>query len=113
MEENRRPQQESDDFPQREHFPMTNHHQTHACFDMQWMNENHSPTSDVKVIKLKPCSLNIVLHILKELECALPIIPHLEAYYFIYHLQMFILGGYALPMLNTHIMVDDFGVQIF
>jgi hypothetical protein len=32
MEENRSPQQEPDDFPQCEHFPMTDHHRTCACF---------------------------------------------------------------------------------
>jgi hypothetical protein len=39
---------------------------------------------DAEVVKLKPCSLNDVLHIMKELEYALRIIPHPEAYYFIY-----------------------------
>lgn len=39
---------------------------------------------DAEVVKLKPYSLNDVLHILKELEYALPIIPHPEVYYFIY-----------------------------
>jgi hypothetical protein len=35
---------------------------------------------------MKPCNLSDVLHILKQLEYTLLIIPHLEEYYFIYRL---------------------------
>jgi hypothetical protein len=66
------------------------------------------PTLNAKVVELKPCSLNDVLHILKVLEYALPIILHLEVYYFIYWLQTCILVGFAPPMLNAHILVNDF-----
>jgi hypothetical protein len=44
---------------------------------LQLLNENCSHTLDAKVFGLKPYSLNDVLHILRELEYALPIIPHL------------------------------------
>jgi hypothetical protein len=67
-----------------------------------------SCTFDAKVARFLPCSLNDVLHILKELEYALLIIPHLEAYYFIYRLQTCVLVGFAPLMLNAHILVDDF-----
>jgi hypothetical protein len=63
---------------------------------------------DAKVARLLPYSLNDVLHILQELEYALPIIPHLEAYYFIYWLQTCVLVGFVPLMLNAHILVDDF-----
>jgi hypothetical protein len=66
------------------------------------------PTLDAKVVRPKPYSLNDELHILKELEYALPIIPHLEVYYVIYWLQTYILVGFTRPMLNAHILVDDF-----
>jgi hypothetical protein len=66
------------------------------------------PTLDAKVIELKPCNLSDVLHILKALEYALAIIPHPMAYYFIYQLQTCILVGFAPPMLNAHILVDNF-----
>jgi hypothetical protein len=66
------------------------------------------PTLDAMIIELKPCNLSDVLHILKELEYALEIIPHPKAYYFIYQLQTCILVGFVPRMLNAHILVDDF-----
>jgi hypothetical protein len=57
---------------------------------------------------MKPCSLNDILHILKELEYILPIILHLEEYYFIYHLQTCFLVGFAPPMFNVKILIEDF-----
>ncbi len=72
-------------------------------------------TLDAKLIEFKPCNLSDVLHILKELDYALAIIPHLEAYYFIYQLQTCILVRFVPPMLNAHIgwwfetYVEDIG----
>jgi hypothetical protein len=63
---------------------------------------------NAKIVGLKPCSLNNVLHILKESEYTLLIIPHLEAYYVSYHLQTCILVGFAPPMLNVQILIEDF-----
>jgi hypothetical protein len=65
-------------------------------------------TLDAKVVKFKPCNLKDVLHILKELEYAQPIIPPPEAYYFLYRFQTCVLVGFAPPMLNAHILVDVF-----
>jgi hypothetical protein len=56
-------------------------------------------------------SSHVFKHCVAHLEgigMHLPIIPHLGIYYFIHHLQMCISIGYALPMFNTHIIVDDF-----
>jgi hypothetical protein len=44
------------------------------------------PTFDAKVMGMKPCSISDVLHILKELEYTLLIIPPSEEYYFIYRI---------------------------
>jgi hypothetical protein len=44
------------------------------------------PTFDAKVVGKKSCNLNDILHILKELEYTLLIIPHSIEYYFIYRL---------------------------
>jgi hypothetical protein len=66
------------------------------------------PTFDVEVVGLKPCSLSDILHILKELEYTLSIIPHLERYHFIYHLQICLLVGFVPPMLNARILIEDF-----
>jgi hypothetical protein len=67
---------------------MTNHYQSRICFPI--CNKQTIiilPTSDAEVVALQPYSLNDILHILKELEYTLLIIPHLKGYYFIYHLQ--------------------------
>jgi hypothetical protein len=66
------------------------------------------PTFEVEVVGLKPCNLNDIPHILKELEYTLSIIPHLEGYYFIYHLQICLLVGFVPPMLNAKILIEDF-----
>jgi hypothetical protein len=64
---------------------MINHYKTHICLFIYGDKMKTIPrTLNVKVVKFKPYSLNDVLHILKELEYALPIIPHHEVYYFIY-----------------------------
>jgi len=66
------------------------------------------PTSNVKVVRLKPCNFNDILHIVKKLEYNLSIIPHLEGYYFIYCLQTCLSVGFAPPKLNAQIFVEDF-----
>ncbi len=64
---------------------MINHYKTHICLFIYGDQMKIIPRMlDAEVVKLKPCSLNDVLHIMKELEYALRIIPHPEAYYFIY-----------------------------
>jgi hypothetical protein len=57
---------------------------------------------------MKLCSLNDVLHILKELQYTLLIILHPKEYYFIYHLQTCFLVGFVPPMLNAKIFIEDF-----
>jgi hypothetical protein len=64
--------------------------------------------SDVKVVGLKPCSLNDILHILKELEYTLSIIPHPKRHYFIFHLQTYLSIRFAPLMLNARIFIEDF-----
>jgi hypothetical protein len=78
---------------------MTNHYWSQVCFPI--CNEH-------KIVGLRPCSLNNVLHILKVFEYTLLIIPHLEAYYFIYHLQTCILVRFFPPMFNARILIEDF-----
>ncbi len=74
-----------DDFSPQQRSPMTNHYQSHIHFpSYNELTRNVLPTFDAKVVGLKPCSLNDILHILKELEYTLPIIPHLKGYCFIY-----------------------------
>jgi hypothetical protein len=65
-------------------------------------------TSDAKVMGMKACSLNDTLHILKELEYTLLIVPHLEEYYFIYCMYTYLLVGFSPPMLNVRIFIEDF-----
>jgi hypothetical protein len=65
------------------------------------------PTLNAKIVG-KPYSLSNVLHILKE-KYTLLIILHLEACYFIYHLQTCISVRFAPPMLNARILIEDFG----
>jgi hypothetical protein len=68
---------------------MIDHNKTHIILFIYGDRMKIIPyTLDAKVARFLPYNLNDVLHILKELEYALPIIPHLEAYYFIYRLQM-------------------------
>jgi hypothetical protein len=62
----------------------------------------------VEVVGLKPCGLSDILHILTDLEYTLSIIPRLEGYYFIYHLQICLLVGFVPPMLNARIFIEDF-----
>jgi hypothetical protein len=66
---------------------LTNHYQSHIRFLIynEWIR-TIPPTSEVEVVGLKPHSLNDTLHILKELEYNLPIIPQPKGYYFIYRL---------------------------
>jgi len=64
--------------------------------------------NNANIVGLKPCSLSNVLHILKELEYISLIIPHLEAYYFIYHLQTCISVRFSPPMFNARILIEDF-----
>jgi hypothetical protein len=56
-------------------------------------------------VGIKPCSPSDTLHILKELKYTLPIIPHPEEYYFIYHMQTCFSIGFTLPMLNARIFI--------
>jgi hypothetical protein len=65
------------------------------------------PPFDAEVGGMKPCSLSDILHILNELD-TLPIIRHLKEYYFIYRLQTCLLIGFAPPMFNARILVEDF-----
>ncbi len=58
-------------------------------------------TYNAKVVRMKPCSLSEILHILKDLEYTLPSISHPEEYYFIYHLQTCFSIRFAPPMLNV------------
>jgi hypothetical protein len=78
-------EQQLEDSPPRHHSPLTNHYQN--CIRLSICNERVKtvpPTFDAKVVGMKPCSLSDILHILKELEYTLPIIPHPKEYYFIY-----------------------------
>jgi hypothetical protein len=65
-------------------------------------------TFDAKVMGMKPCSLSDILHILKELECTLSIILHSKEYFFIYHLQMWLLARFTPLMFNAIILIEDF-----
>jgi hypothetical protein len=90
------------DSPPQQHSPMTNHYRSHICFPIcNKQTRTILPTSDAKVVRLKPCSLSDILHILKELEYTLLIIPHLEGYYFIYHLQTCLSIGFVAPVFNA------------
>jgi hypothetical protein len=98
-----------EDSPSWQHFPMIDQYWNCMCFPI--CNERTRivpPTFDVEVVGLKPCNLNDILHILKELKYTLLIIPHLERYYFIYHLQTCLLVGFVPPMLNAKIIIEDF-----
>jgi hypothetical protein len=55
---------------------------------------------------MKPCSLNDILHILKELEYTLPIIFHLEKYYLF--IVIHFLVGFTPLMFNVEILIEDF-----
>jgi hypothetical protein len=66
------------------------------------------PTFNVEVMRMKLCSLNDVPNILKELQYTLSIIPHLKEYYFIYHMQMWLLVGFTPLMFNVRIFIEDF-----
>jgi hypothetical protein len=57
---------------------------------------------------MKLFSLSDTLHILKELEYILPIIPHSKEYYFIYGMHTCFFVGLAPPMLNARILIKDF-----
>jgi hypothetical protein len=57
---------------------------------------------------MKLFSLSDTLHILKELEYILPIIPHSEEYYFSYHMHTCFSVKLAPPMLNAKILIEDF-----
>jgi hypothetical protein len=90
------------DFPPQQHSPMMDHYRSRICFPIcNKQTITIFPTSDAKVVGLKPHSLNDILHILKEFEYTLLIIPHLEGYYFIYHLQTCLLIGFVAPMFNA------------
>lgn len=93
------------DSPPQQHFP---HDapllKSHMLSHLQQTNKKYSSN----IVGLKPCSLNDMLHILKELEYTLLIIPHLEGYYFIYHLQTCLSIGFVAPMFNARILIGDF-----
>jgi hypothetical protein len=56
----------------------------------------------------KPCMcLNDMLHILKELEHMVLMMPNLKAYYLIYRLQSCLAIGFAPPMLSTIIKLHE------
>jgi hypothetical protein len=60
---------------------MIDHYKT--CTHLPTYNDRTKiipPTLNVKDVRLKPRGLNDVLHILKALEYAVLIIPHLEVY---------------------------------
>jgi hypothetical protein len=65
-------------------------------------------TYNAKIVGMKPCSLVEILHILKDLQYTLPIIPHLEEDYFICHLQTCFSIRFAPPMFNAKILIEDF-----
>jgi hypothetical protein len=65
-------------------------------------------TLDTKVEGMKLCNLSDILHILKELEYTLQIIPHLEEHYFIYRMQTCLLVGFSPPMFNARILIENF-----
>jgi hypothetical protein len=70
-----------------QHSPLTNYYRTHIRHPIYNKQvKTISPTSNAKLLEMKSCNLNDTLHILKELECTLPIISHPEEYYFIYYL---------------------------
>jgi hypothetical protein len=72
------------------------------------MNKNYFPTSSAKVVGLKLCNLNDILHILNELEYTLLIIPHPKRYYFIYYLHTCLLIIFVPSMFNAKILNEDF-----
>jgi len=75
------------DSPPQQHSPLMDHYQ--SSIHLSICNEQVKivpPTSNVEVVGMKLCNLSNVLHILKELEYTLSIIPHLKEYYFIYHM---------------------------
>jgi hypothetical protein len=97
------------DFPPRQHSPLLDHYQSRICLPIYNEQVKTIPlTFDVEVVGMKPCSLNDILHILKELEYTLLIIPHPEEYYFIYRLHTCFLVGFIPPMFNARIFIEDF-----
>ncbi len=88
---------------------MIDHYQSHKRLSICNERVNIVPsTFDAKIVGMKLCSLNDVLHILKELEYTLLIIPHPKEYYFIYHLKTCFSVGFAPPMLNARLFIEDF-----
>jgi len=80
-------EQQLEDSPPWHHSPLTNHYQNRICLSI--CNEQVkiiTSTFNAKVMGMKLCSLSDVLHIFKELEYTLMIIPHPKEYHFIYHL---------------------------
>ncbi len=66
-----------EDSPSWSHSPLTDQYQNCICLSI--CNEQVKivpPTFDAKVVGMKLCSWNDILHILKELEYTLPIISH-------------------------------------
>jgi hypothetical protein len=88
---------------------MVDHYQSHMRFPI--CNEQIRtipPTFNVEVVGLKSCNLSDILHILKELEYTLPIIPHLERYYFFYRLHTCFSIRFLPPRFNAKIIIEDF-----
>jgi len=88
---------------------MIDHYQ--SCMRFSIYNEQTKiipQTSNVEVVGLKSCNLSDIMHILKELKYTLPIIPHLEGYYFVYRLHTCLLIRFVPPMLIARILIEYF-----
>ncbi len=102
-------EQPLEDSPPWQHSPLIDYYRTHIrCPIYNKRVRTIPPTFDAKVMEMKSCNLNDTLHILKELEYTLPIISHLEEYYFIYCMQTCFLIGFIPPMPNARIFIEDF-----
>ncbi len=102
-------EQPLEDSPPWQHSPLIDYYQIHICHPIYNKRiRTIPPTSDAEVMEMKQCNLNDTLHILKEIKYTLPIISHLEEYYFIYCLQTCFLIGFIPPMLNAIILIEDF-----
>jgi hypothetical protein len=85
------------------HLPNDELYQTHVCHNICKENIHWvliPPNARVMRLKSFMC-VDDMLHILKELEHMVLMMPNLKAHYLIYRLQSYLVIRFAPPMLST------------